>query len=101
MVVNVVPVESVSSRLETVSDAQASHQESVLDEARSILASHGVHSLPIAVCGSPCSRILTEAQKSGAQILVVGRGRRWRHLFGTSLAFRLANRAPQDVLVVG
>lgn len=100
-VVNVIPAQSVSSRLETVSDAQLKKQRDVLDEARSILASHGVHSELMAATGSPYSEILDAAEHCGTQILVVGRGRRWRHALRGSLAIRLASRAPRDVLVVG
>ena len=100
-VVNVIPAQSVSSRLETVSDAQLRRQREVLGEARSVLASHGVHSELVAALGNPYSEILAAAERSGTQILVVGRGRRWRHLLRGSLATRLASRATRDVLVVG
>jgi nucleotide-binding universal stress UspA family protein len=99
-VVNVIPVQSVSSRLETVSDAQLDHQQEILDEARAVLASHGVHSELVSACGNPYTEIIAAAEASGAEILVVGRGRRWRHPIAGSLAIRLASRAPGDVLVV-
>jgi nucleotide-binding universal stress UspA family protein len=100
-VVNVIPTQSVSSRLETVSDEQLDRQGDVLEEAQAVLASHGVHAELVAAVGSPYTEILDAAERSGAQILVVGRGRRWRHPIGGSLAIRLASRAPRDVLVVG
>jgi nucleotide-binding universal stress UspA family protein len=99
-VVNVIPVQSVSSRLITVTDGQREAQRELLDEARSVLASHGVHSELVGACGDPYTEILAAADRDGVQILVVGRrGRRWRHL-GGSLAIRLARRAHHDVLVV-
>lgn len=100
-VVNVIPVQSVSSRLENVSDDQHARQEALLDEARTVLTSHGVHAELVRTSGRPYSEILSAAQHDGAQILVVGRGRRWRHIPGGSLAIKLAGRAPLDVLVVG
>jgi nucleotide-binding universal stress UspA family protein len=100
-VVNVIPAQSVSARLETVSDAQLKRQRKILNEARSLLASHGVHSELVAASGHPYTEILEAAERHGAQILVVGRGRRWRHVLGGSLAIRLASRAHRDVLVVG
>jgi nucleotide-binding universal stress UspA family protein len=99
-VVNVIRAQSVSARLETVSDAQRRRQRELLDEARSLLASHGVHSNLVAACGNPYTEILEAAERHGSQILVVGRGRRWRHVLGGSLAIRLASRAHRDVLVV-
>jgi nucleotide-binding universal stress UspA family protein len=99
-VVNVIPAQSVGSKLETVSDAQLDRQRDVLAEARAVLASHGVHSELVTACGNPYTEILAAAEANGAQILVVGRGRRWRHPVAGSLAIRLASRAPRDVLVV-
>jgi nucleotide-binding universal stress UspA family protein len=100
-VVNVIATQSVGSRLQTVTDDQRDRQKALLEEARSVLASHGVHSEFVAVCGNPYTEILDTAERIGAQMLVVGRSRRWRHLLSRSLAIRLASRAPRDVLVVG
>ena len=99
-VVNVIPAQAVSSRLETVTDNQLLTQETLLDQARAVLASHGVHSDPVAACGNPYTEILDAAERFGADILVVGRGRRWRRVLGGSLTIRFASRAPRDVLVV-
>ena len=99
-VVNVIRVQSVSAKLETVSDEQRRRQRELLEEARSLLASHGVHSELVAASGNPYTEILEAAERHGSQILVVGRGRRWRHGLGGSLAIRLASRAHRDVLVV-
>lgn len=99
-VVNVIPAQSIGSRLETVSDAQRDRQRALLDEARAILASHGVDAELVTACGSPYTEILAAAEDNGAEILAVGRGRRWRHPIVGSLAIRLASRAPSDVLVV-
>ena len=100
-VLNVIPVQSVSSRLVTVTDRQREAQRELLDEARSVLASHGVHSELLATAGDPYAEIVSAADREGVQILVVGRrGRRWRHL-GAPLAIRLARKARHDVLVVG
>lgn len=100
-VVNVVPAQAVGSRLQTVTDEQRQRQRDTLVEARSVLASHGVHSDGVAAYGNPYAEILDTADRIGAQIVVVGRGRRWRHMRSRSLAIRIACRAPRDVLVVG
>jgi nucleotide-binding universal stress UspA family protein len=99
-VVNVIAAESVSSRLETITDQQQRRQDATLAEAQAVLASHGVHTDLVATCGNPYAEILSAAERAGAQILVVGRGRRWRHILGGSLAIQLAGRSQQDVLVV-
>ena len=101
-VVNVVP--SAVGRLEAANRhrrAAADGSETCSQEAKSVLASHGVHSDVVAARGNPYAEILEAADRIGAQILVVGRGRRWRHMLSRSLAIRLACRAPRDVLVVG
>ena len=100
-VVNVIPAQSVGSRLETVSDDQLETQETILAEAGAVLASHGVDVELVGTCGDPYSEILATAERREIQILVVGRGRRWRHILGGSLAIQLAGRSHQDVLVVG
>ena len=99
-VVNVIPAQSVGSRLETVSDAQLEQQEAILAEADAVLASHGVDAELVATCGDPYTEILATAERREIQILVVGRGRRWRHILGGSLAIQLAGRSQRDVLVV-
>lgn len=101
VVVNVVPVHAVSSRLQTISPAQCTHQEALLGEAQAILRSHGVHADLVAAFGDPRTEILSAAQQRRMSIVAVGRGRRWRRLGGRSLALRLAARAETDVLVVG
>ena len=99
-VVNVIAAESVSSRLETITDEQQRRQDAVLAEGQAVLASHGVHTELVGTCGNPYFEILSAAERAGVQILVVGRGRRWRHVLGGSLAIKLASRAQRDVLVV-
>ncbi len=101
-VVNVVPAQAVGSRLaDRHATSSGDSSATCSEEAQSVLASHGVHSDVVAACGNPYSEILEAAERIGAQILVVGRGRRWRHVLSRSLAIRLACRAPRDVLVVG
>jgi nucleotide-binding universal stress UspA family protein len=99
LVVNVIPEQSVSSRLETISDAQRTKQRRLLREAESILAKRGVAARPVAVAGEPATEILAAAQATGARLLVVGSDGR-RHLMRRSLSARLARDASCDVLVV-
>jgi nucleotide-binding universal stress UspA family protein len=98
-VVNVIPEQSVSSRLETVSDAQRTKQRRLLREAEAILARRGVAVRPVAVAGEPAAEILAAARATGARLLVVGSDGR-RHLLRRSLSARLARHAACDVLVV-
>jgi nucleotide-binding universal stress UspA family protein len=98
-VVNVIREQSVSSRLETVSDEQRTKQRRLLREAESVLARHGVAARPVAVAGEPAAEILAAAQATGARLLVVGSDGR-RHLVRRSLSARLARDAACDVLIV-
>jgi nucleotide-binding universal stress UspA family protein len=99
LVVNVIPEQSVSARLETISDAQRTKQRRLLREAESILAQRGVAARPVAVAGEPATEILAAAQATGARLLVVGSHGR-RHFLRRSLSARLARDASCDVLVV-
>jgi nucleotide-binding universal stress UspA family protein len=98
-VVNVVPVQSVSSRLETVSDDERSRQASILREARAALGRRGIEPRLIEAVGDPVTEILAAAEATNAATIVVGRSER-RHLTHGSLDSRLVRSARTDVLVV-
>jgi nucleotide-binding universal stress UspA family protein len=99
-VVNVIPAQSVSARLETVSDEERKRQESLLADARSLLSDRGVEMQAIAVAGDPVTEIRAAAERSGADILVVGQEHGARHLIHSPVSTRLLRQAPCDVLVV-
>jgi nucleotide-binding universal stress UspA family protein len=98
-VVNVIPVQSVSARLQTVSDDQRSRQADILEEARALLARRGIQPRLIDAAGDPVAEILAAAEATGAGTIVVGRGGR-RHLLHGSLSSQLVRGAGNDVLVV-
>jgi nucleotide-binding universal stress UspA family protein len=98
-VVNVVPVQSLSARLETVSDAQDAEQRRLLHQAHSLLAKRGVKAALVGLAGDPCTEILAAADRAGAGTIVVGRGS-GRRAFHARLGDRLVRRAMCDVLVV-
>jgi nucleotide-binding universal stress UspA family protein len=98
-VVNVIPLQSVSSRLETVSDDERSRQASILREARAALGRYGIEPQLIEAVGDPVTEILAAAAATNAGTIVVGRSER-RHLTRGSLDSRLVRAAQADVLVV-
>jgi len=99
-VVNVIPSQSVSARLETVSDEERKQQDRLLSDAKSLLSDRGVEMQAIAVAGDPVTEIRAAAERSGADILVVGQRQGARHVIHSSVSKRLIRRAPCDVLVV-
>jgi nucleotide-binding universal stress UspA family protein len=99
-VVNVIPAQSLSSRLETVSDAQRDHQRQVLRQARMLLAARKIEMKPVAAVGDPTTEIRTAAEKNRADVVVVGRGSMTHRLIHGSVSTRLARRAPCDVLII-
>ena len=99
-VINVFPVQSVSSRLETVSDRERSRQAGLLHDAELQLRRHGIEPRMIAAAGDPATEILAAAEATNAGTIVVGRSHR-RHLMHGPLASKLVRRAHCDVLVVG
>jgi nucleotide-binding universal stress UspA family protein len=98
-VVNVIPLQSVSSRLETVSDDERSRQARILREARAALGRYGIEPQLIEAVGDPVTEILAAAAATNAGTIVVGRSER-RHLTHGSLDSRLVRAAQADVLVV-
>ena len=99
-VINVVPVQSVSSRLETVGDRERARQARILGDAKVALQREGVEPQLIAAAGDPAREILAAAEAKKAETIVVGRSHR-RHLMHGPLASKLVRRAHCDVLVVG
>jgi nucleotide-binding universal stress UspA family protein len=100
-VVHVIPAQSVSSRLVTVTDEQDRVQKRLLREAGALLARSGVRANLIPAAGDPATEILSAADASEADVIVVGRrrrprGRRLREPLSTSLS----RRTSRDVLIV-
>jgi nucleotide-binding universal stress UspA family protein len=100
-VINVIKVQSVSSRLVTVSDKERTAQDRLLRESELVLARRGVQAEFMAVAGDPATEILSAADSMGAGVIVIGRRKRLRlGLLRTSLSDTLVRRAGIDVLVV-
>ena len=99
-VVNVIPVQAVSARLETVSAEQRAEQHHLLEEARSVLARRRVGMTPLTAVGDPATEIRAAAEKTGAEVIVVGRKNDRLRLIHGSVSTRLVRRAPCDVLIV-
>lgn len=98
-VIKVIPLQSISSRLETVSDDERSRQASILHEARAALGRRGIEPRLIEAVGDPVTEILAAAEATNAGTIVVGRSER-RHLAHGSFDSRLVRSAEADVLVV-
>jgi nucleotide-binding universal stress UspA family protein len=100
-VINVIKVQSVSSRLVTVSDKERTAQDRLLRESELVLARRGVQAEFMAVAGDPATEILSAAESMGAGVIVVGRRKRVGiRLFRSSVSNTLVRRAGIDVLVV-
>ena len=96
-VVNVIPAQSVGSRLVTVAEEQEERQRRLLTEAARLLAREGVDAEPVRAAGDPLTEILALAEKLEARLVAVGGH---RHQFRHSIGDRLLRRARCDVLVV-
>jgi len=100
-VINVIRVQSVSSRLATVSDKERTVQDRLLRESELVLARRGVQAEFIAAVGDPATEILGAAESIGADVIVLGRRGRMRlRPLRSSLSDTLVRRASADVLVV-
>jgi nucleotide-binding universal stress UspA family protein len=98
-VINVVPAEAVSSRLEPLDDTKRARQRAQLQEARALLGRKGLRARTVAAAGDPFYEISALARDRGQAVVVVGRR---RHLLPRrSLTSRLVRSAGCDVLVVG
>jgi nucleotide-binding universal stress UspA family protein len=98
-VINVIPSQSVSARLETVTEREWIRQGELLAEAKALLAERGVDAELIEAVGDPGTEIVARAETMNADTIVVGRSPR-RHLVHEGLATRLVRAAKADVLVV-
>jgi nucleotide-binding universal stress UspA family protein len=98
-VINVIPAQSISSRLETVTNEERGRQASILHEARVALDRRGIEPQLIEAVGDPATEILAAAEATNAGTIVVGRSQR-RHLPHGSLDSRLVRDAQAAVLVV-
>ena len=99
VIVNVVPAQSVSARLETISEDERARQRRLLRDAKRVLRRRGLRSDVLEAAGDPVAEILSAAESLDAQLLVVGTGGP-HHMLHRSLAGRLVRRARCDVLVV-
>ena len=107
LVVSVVPLSAPGGRGPAAVDAQQIevHHEQ-LEEARKVLASHGVDGQLIETLGNPigdvADALMHVARDHDAELIVVGTrglGRRKRLVVG-SVSAKLVREAPCDVLVV-
>jgi nucleotide-binding universal stress UspA family protein len=99
-VVNVIALtQSVSARLERVTDAQRHEQGRVLREARASLARRGIKAQIIRAVGDLTAEVLKAAETTNATTVVVGREPR-RHLAHRTLSSTLVQQTDRDVLVV-
>jgi nucleotide-binding universal stress UspA family protein len=100
-VINVIAVQSVSARLETVSEHERATQDRLLLEAETLLTRRGIKANLVRAAGDPATEILSAAASRGADVIVVGRRRRTApHLIHGSLSGTLVRKAASDVLVV-
>jgi nucleotide-binding universal stress UspA family protein len=98
-VINVVPTQALSARLEPVDDTKRARQRAQLEEARALLDRKGLRVRTVAAAGDPFYEISALARDREQAVVIVGRR---RHLIpGRSLTSRLVRSAPYDVLVVG
>src|SRR5512132_4060724 len=97
-VINVIPTQSVSSRLETVTEDERDHQARTLREANDLLVHRGIEPALIEAVGDPATEILDAAEKRNAELIVIGRSDR-RRLGHAPLDSRLVRSAEADVLV--
>jgi nucleotide-binding universal stress UspA family protein len=98
-VINVIPAQSVSSRLETVTEDERDQQARTLRDANDLLVHRGIEPELIEAVGDPATEILDAAEKRNAELIVIGRSDR-RHLARGALDTRLVRNAAADVLVV-
>jgi nucleotide-binding universal stress UspA family protein len=99
-VINVIAApQSVSSRLETLTEDDLTEQASILGEAEALLGRYGIEPQLIEAIGDPAAEILAAAEKRDAETIVVGRSER-RRLGHGPLDARLVRDARADVLVV-
>ena len=100
-VVNVIYVQGVGSRLETVSDKQRATQDGLLREAQQLLSRQEVDAELVRAAGRRATEILAAASSLDADVLVIGGQDRWMpHVLSRSLTGTLVRKAPCDVLVV-
>jgi nucleotide-binding universal stress UspA family protein len=99
-VINVIPApQAVSSRLETLSEADFDQQDTVLREAEALLALRGIEPQLLEAVGDPATEILAAAERTNAKTIVLGRSTT-RRLGHAPLDSRLVRSAEADVLVV-
>jgi len=98
-VLNVMPEPGVSSRIGP-HEREHRRQDALLEEARRVLADHGVEGRCIASVGGAAAQTLAVAERLGADVIVVGAQPGGLLRGCGSLSDRLARRARCEVLVV-
>jgi nucleotide-binding universal stress UspA family protein len=99
-VINVIPYQSISARIEQATDAQRDKPSEILGEAEHFLSRREVAARHVAAIGDPASEILRVAEQTDADMIVVGRRHSHRpHVLGP-LSSKLVRAANCDVLVV-
>ena len=98
-VVNVMAEPGVSARIGPPKDRR--RQGELLHEAAEYLAGHGIDAQLVPAVGNPAHEIVTAAEQSGADVIVLARhgGRQTPHILG-SVTTRVVRDARCDVLVV-
>jgi nucleotide-binding universal stress UspA family protein len=98
-VINVIAIQSVSAKLQTVSDAERVRQTRILRDASTLLRRRGLTMETIKAAGDPAAEILAAAEATAADLIVVGQGRK-RRVPHQSVSGRIVRTAACDVLVV-
>ena len=99
-VINVIPYQAITARIEQATDAERGQQTEVLQEAEHFLSPLGVSVRTVAGIGDPANEILSVAEQTDADMIVVGRRHsRKPHVLGP-LSSKLVRAATCDVLVV-
>ena len=99
-VINVITVQPVSARIESLNDGERGRQTKLLREAMMVLREWDVEMTLVKAVGDPATEIRAAAAESGAGIIAIGRGSGLRRLIHGSVSNRLVRQAPCDVLVV-
>src|SRR6185503_18804943 len=69
VIVNVVPAQSVSARLETITEDERARQRRLLREAARVLRRRGLRGRVVEAAGDPAAEILSAAESADAQLI--------------------------------
>jgi nucleotide-binding universal stress UspA family protein len=99
-VVHVIPYQAVSARLEPIGDKARAEQDQLLTAAQHQLGDRGLTAETIAAVGDVCAAILDTAERTGADVIVLGRRQRRHPNLRGSVTAKLVRYADRDVLIV-